>query len=205
MKLMLFISISFFSVFTASAEVYKCINNATAKIDYQAQPCPTGYSNVEVDLTSGKETDLDEASAKKSFEEKQRLATLEQLEREKQEIERKQALLRQAAKAETEKNQQLIKENPDRYSAFAIPPYLPDNLPELVKPYENRLPDIERFRRVASEEALDSEQCGRVEAAELNQRTTANSLVFLIDCSTGAKFYFSEYELNELIKKHPAQ
>jgi len=64
-----------------------------------------------------------------------------------------------------------------------------------VQNFSARLPDIERFRRLAAEKALATNQCGRVEAAELNSKSTDDALVFLVDCSSAKKYYFSEQEL----------
>ncbi|MGZ8152881.1 MAG: DUF4124 domain-containing protein, partial [Methylovulum sp.] len=94
-------------------------------------------------------------------------------------------------------NQFLIKNNPEKFSAFSIPPYVPDDLPDLVKNYPPRLPEIERLRRQAAEKALASESCMRVEAVELHSKSTKKALAFSVDCSSGKNFYFTEQELAE--------
>jgi hypothetical protein len=114
---------------------------------------------------------------------------------EEQELLQKQAAFKQSAMDESAKNQFLIKNNPQKFSAFAIPPYKFDDLTPLVKSYQSRLPDIERMRRLAAEKALATGQCGRVEAAELNPKSTKNALVILVDCSSAKKFYVSEQEM----------
>jgi len=96
-----------------------------------------------------------------------------------------------------QKNQFLIKNSPDKYSAFAIPPYVYDQLPNLVKDYQHRLPDIERLRRESAEKALASNECGRVESVELNAKSNKVLLVFLVDCSTGKNFTFTEQQLTK--------
>ncbi len=194
MKLTLFILVSIFST-AISAGVFKC-TDANGKTDYQATPCNTEHENLELNLKTGSSVNLNE---------KQKQAVLEQeLEEKKQalqELEKKQQALTQTelqknAAAESEKNQTLIKNNPQQYSAFAIPPYTFDSLPELVKDYQARLPEIERFRRTAAQKALATGECIRVEAVELNIKTTKNALVFLVDCSSAKKFYFSELDLH---------
>ena len=87
-------------------------------------------------------TDLQEKE-----KEKQALAQKEQEEKlEQEQITKKQTQLKQDAMSESAKNQFLIKNNPEKFSAFSIPPYDPDQLPDLVKSYQSRLPDIERLR-----------------------------------------------------------
>ena len=104
---------------------------------------------------------------------------------------------KQLARAQSELTQALIKQNPALFSAYAIPPYDPEHLPAGIKPFEERLPDIEKFRRLAAQKALASGQCQRVEADELNAKTTKDQLVFLINCSSGTAYYFNESELTE--------
>lgn len=96
---------------------------------------------------------------------------------------------------ESAKNQFLIKNNPDKFSPYAIPPYVPEKLPDLVKLYQTRLADIERLRRQAAEKALVSGQCIRVESVELDSKSTKDALLFAINCSSGKSFYFKEQEL----------
>jgi hypothetical protein len=73
--------------------------------------------------------------------------------------------------------------------------YVPEKLPDLVKAYQSRLPEIERLRRLAAEKALASDQCIRVESVELNGKSTKEALMFLTNCSSGKSFYFKELEL----------
>jgi hypothetical protein len=174
----------------ASAGVYKC-TGADGKTAYQSKPCVEGQRNIELNVKTGGSTDLDE-------QQKQQLEQQKKLDQDKLEQERlkqRQAQLKLAAANESAKNQFLIKNNPKKFSAYAIPPYQPDQLPDVVRNYQNRLPDIERFRRQAAEQALATGTCSRVEASELNARSTQDALVFLINCSSGKSFYFTEQEL----------
>jgi hypothetical protein len=68
-------------------------------------------------------------------------------------------------------------------------------LPPQVENFAARLPEIERFRRLAAEKALATDHCGRVEAVELNTKSTQDALVFLVDCSSGKKYYLTEQEI----------
>lgn len=176
----------------ASAGVYKC-TGADGKTGYQSKPCVEGQHNVELNVKTGGSTDLNE-------QQKRQLEQQEQLDQDKLERDRlkqRQALLKQAAADESAKNQFLIKNNPRKFSAYAIPPYQLDQLPDVVKYHQSRLPDIERFRRQAAEQALATGQCNRVEASELDAKSTQDALVFLINCSSGKSFYFTEQELTQ--------
>ncbi len=146
----------------------------------------------------------------KAIEQQEQLSKQEQEAQEAQKKQQEEEALKkreefkQNAIDESNKNQFLIKNNPQKYSAYAIPPYKPDDLSPLVKSFENRLPDIERFRREAAEKALATGECGRVESVELNQKSKADSLVILVDCSSAKKFYVTEQELDSNQSSKPA-
>lgn len=177
------------------AGVYKC-TDSNGKNVYRSSPCSEqGYSNAEVKLNTGSVIDLDKQKAQEALKQKQEQAMLEQAKLEQEQLAQKQAQLKQETLKESDINQALIKSNPEQYSAFAIPPYVPEKLSAFVKIHEQRLPEIERLRRQAAEKALASNQCGRVEAVELSERSTQDALVILADCSSAKKFYFTEQEL----------
>ncbi|MDD5580379.1 MAG: DUF4124 domain-containing protein [Methylobacter sp.] len=193
MRLILLILGSLFSAY-AGAGVYKCtdVDGATA---YRSKPCSEGRSNVEINIKTGSSTNLDEKKNQQASAQKEQQATLEQQKSEQEKLVQKEAQLKQQASNESAKNQFLIKNNPGKFSAFAIPPYAPEQLPALVKKYQTRLADIEQLRRYAAEKALATGQCSRVEATELNIKSTKEALVFLVDCSSAKHFYFTEQEL----------
>lgn len=193
MKFMLFILGSLVSA-SASAGVYKCTAPDGTTV-YQSSPCSAGESKVEINTKTGVTTDLNEVQNQQLSEQQGKQEALEKQQQEQERLAQQQAQLLRDARNESEKNQLLVKNNPGKFSAYAIPPYVPDALPPLVKHYEERLPDIERLRREAAEKALASEQCGRVEAAELNVKSTEAALVVLVDCSSGKHFYYTEQEL----------
>ncbi|MDD5320884.1 MAG: DUF4124 domain-containing protein [Methylococcales bacterium] len=195
MRFTLFILGSFFSVY-AAAGVYKC-TDANGGTEYRSNPCLPGYNNIQINVKSGSSVDLDEQEKRQILEQKKEQAALEQQKSEQQQLQKKQADINREAIDESAKNQVLIKNNPDKYSAYAIPPYIPEKLPDLVKNYQARLAEIERLRRQAAEKALASGQCIRVESAELNSKSSKGALVFLIDCSSAKKFYFTEQELTK--------
>ena len=176
---------------SSSAGVYKCIDE-NGKTGYQSKPCATGESAVEINFKTGEAIDKKtELSRQTSELEKQKL-----LEKAKRDLQQKHRQLINDAKAESDKNQILIKNNTGQFSAYAIPPYDPENLSDLVKKFEDRLPYIERLRRLAAQRVLASGQCQRVEASELNIKSTREQLVFLVNCSKGQGIYISENELN---------
>lgn len=182
--------------FESWAGVYKC-TDAEGRTDYQSSPCTEDHKAVQINTKTGSKVDLNER------ENQQAQATEQQKQIEAQKHAEEQARLdaiaerKQRAKAESELTLALIKNNPTQFSAFAIPTYDPDNLPQAIKAHEARLPEIEKFRRLAAQKALASGKCQRVEADELNAKSTKEQLVFLVNCSSGAAYYFNETELKE--------
>ncbi len=180
--------------FDSWAGVYKC-TDASGHTDYQSSPCAHEHKSVQINPKTGGSVDL---TAK---EQQQALSAEQQKQLEQQKQAEEQARLdaiaerKKLAQAESELTQTLIKQNPLQFSAYAIPAYDPDKLPGLVKQFESRLPDIEKFRRLAAQKALATGKCQRVEADELNLKSTQESLVFLVNCSSGASFHFNEAEL----------
>jgi hypothetical protein len=193
MKFTLLILGSLFSAY-AFAGVYKC-TDANGDTEYRSKPCAPGRNNIEINVKTGSSTDLDEQENQQILEQKKQQAALEQQKLEQQQLLKKQVDINKEAIDESAKNQFLIKNNPDKFSAYAIPPYVPGKLTDLVKFYQDRLPEIERLRRQAAEKALASNHCIRVESVELNIKSTKDALMFLINCSSGKAFYFKEQEL----------
>lgn len=193
MRLTLLIVGSLFSAY-ASAAIYKC-TDANGNTAYRSSPCETGRKNVELNVKTGTSTNLDDKESQQALAQKEQQAALEKQKLEQEALLKKQENTNKDAMNESAKNQFLIKNNPDKYSAYAIPPYVPDRLPDLVKTYQTRLSEIERLRRQAAEKALASNQCIRVESVELNSKSTKDALMFLVNCSSGKSFYFSEQEL----------
>jgi hypothetical protein len=180
--------------FQLSAGVYKCIDASGNKI-YRSNPCTENQSKAELNLKTGDSKDLDAIEKQNALTEQEQAAKDAELAEQEQEKLRKQQEFKQNVLDESAKNQFLVKNNPQKFSAFAIPPYEQNNLPPLVKKHENRLVDIERMRRQAAEKTLATGECGRVESVELSQKSTQNALVILVDCSSSKKFYIAEQEL----------
>lgn len=172
---------------SAFAGIYKC-TDVNGNTDYQAKPCDPEHKTVQINVKTGGPSEPDQGTL--VLEQKKQDEKMEQ-----EQLQKKQTQLEQAATSESAKNQFLIKNNPEKFSAFSIPPYVSNELPDLVKNYQARLPEIERLRRLAAENALASKQCTRVEASELHSNSTKKALVFLVSCSTGKSFYFTEQEL----------
>jgi hypothetical protein len=193
MRLTLLILGSLFFAY-ASAGINKC-TDTNGNTEYRSSPCETGHGNVRINIKTGGYTNLDDKDGQQSLAEKEQQAALEKQKLEQEQLLKKQANINREAINESAKNQLLIKNNPDKFSPYAIPPYILEKLPDLVKPYQARLPEIERLRRQAAEKALASNQCIRVESVELHSISTKDALMFSINCSSGKSFYFKEQEL----------
>jgi hypothetical protein len=185
MKIALLILGSLFST-CSFAQIYKCTDE-NGKTDYQSKACDKQDNAVQIDIKP--RSTIDNSDQKKQNE------LLKKKEQDGK-LEKGRLLQKQATLSESAKNQFLVKNNPEKFSAFSILPYDLDHLPELVSVYQNRLPDIERLRRFAAEKALATERCIRVEASELHNKSTRKTLVFLVNCSSGNFFYFTEHELS---------
>jgi Domain of unknown function (DUF4124) len=177
-----------------SAGVYKCTDANGNKI-YRAVPCKDGQQNVEINVKTGSSTDLNAKENEQILSQKEQEAKEALKKEEEQQAQQKLSQLKQKSMDESAKNQFLVKNNPKKFSAFAIPPYIYEDLTPLVKTYQNRLPDIERMRRQAAEKSLATGECGRVESVELSEKSTNESLIIYVDCSSAKKYYVSEQEL----------
>lgn len=177
-----------------SAGVYKC-TDASGNKTYRSKPCAEGQNKVELNVKTGGSTDLNQQENQKALSQQEQEAKEAQKKLEEQDLLQKQSPLKQSALDENAKNQFLIRNNLQKYSALAAPPYKFDDLTPLVKIYQNRLPDAERFRRQATEKSLATGQCGRVESVELSDKSTKDALAILVDCSSAKKFYVSEQKL----------
>ena len=193
MRLILLILGCFFSAY-AAAGIYKCTDD-NGNTEYRSTPCQTGQSNVEINIKTGAATHPDDSSKPQDLAQKEQLTVQEKQTQEQEQALKKQADANRDAINESAKNQLLIKNNPDKFSAYAIPPYVPGKLSALVQIHQSRLADIERLRRLAAEKALASDQCIRVESVELHSKSSKDVLTFLINCSSGQSFYFREQDL----------
>lgn len=178
------------------AGVYKC-TDASGHTNYQSSPCNEEHKAEQVNTITGGKVDLT-ASERLQAEEAERKKQ-QSLQEQAEQQARLDAIVKrkQDARAQAELTQALIKQNPLQFSAFAIPPYDPEKLPAQVKPFEIRLPDVEKFRRLAAQKALSSGECQRVEADELTAKSKPELLVFLINCSSGKTFTYTETELGQ--------
>ncbi len=192
-KVNLIITISLIS-FNAVAGVYKC-TDIQGNTSYQSSPCAEEKQALKIDMKTGGATNLTLAEKQKKAQLAAEQANKEQQEALKKLNEKKEAKRLKDSAEQSALNQQLIKDNPVQFSAFAIPPYLPDQLTPLVKLHEARLPEIEKFRRLAAQKALKTGECKRVESDQLSIRSKPDQLVISIDCSSAKTFYYSESEL----------
>ncbi|MFI3219482.1 MAG: DUF4124 domain-containing protein [Methylococcales bacterium] len=194
MRFTLIILGCFISSYVFANNIYKCVD-ASGKKDYQYSPCGAGIANSTLNIKTGGATDLEKEKQQQESKQQEEQAKLDEQKLTKQQQMENQAAIDKLAIAESESNQALIKANPKKYSPFAIPPYVPNKLPVLVKNFQERLADIEHLRRAAAENALASGECERVEASELDGKSTKILLSFLVNCSSGKAFYLTEKEL----------
>ena len=177
--------------------VYKC-TDATGHTNYQASPCAEQHKTVEINPKTGGTIDLNaQAQAQANLSDQQKQLELQKQAEEQAKLEAFNEFKKQVL-AEHELTQSLVKQNPQKFSAFAIPIYEPGKLLGYIQPFTSRLVEIEKFRRLAAQKALASGQCQRVESDELNMQSKPDLLVFLVKCSTGASFHFNETELKPL-------
>lgn len=180
----------------ADNHVYKCVDKS-GKINYQSSACAVGLTNSTLNIKTGNATNLDEEQKKQELKQQEEQAKLESEKLSNQQQKQKQEAVDKEAKTVSEETQKMVKENPKKFSPGAILPYMPDKLSDLVKKYQERLADIERLRRAAAEKALASGECERVEASELDDKSTKDALVFSVNCSTGKPFSFTEQDLKK--------
>ena len=182
--------------FDTWAGVYKC-TDATGHTNYQSSPCTTEHKAVQMNTKTGSSVDLNAVERQQAAEAELKKQQTAQQQAEQQAKVDAIAKTKQDARAQSELTQTLIKQNPMQFSAFAIPAYDPEKLPASLKSFESRLPDVEKFRRLAAQKALSHGDCQRIEADEQTAKSKIDQLSFLINCSSGKTFVFNESELNQ--------
>ncbi|QSB01660.1 DUF4124 domain-containing protein [Methylomonas sp. EFPC1] len=176
------------------AGVFKC-TDATGHTNYQSSPCTVEHKAVQMNTKTGSSVDLNALERQQAAEAELKKQQSAQEQAEQQAKLDAIAKNKQDARVQSEMTQTLIKQNPMQFSAFAIPPYDPEKLPAQVKPFETRLPEVEKFRRLAAQKALASGECQRIETDELTGKSKPDQLNFLINCSSGKTFLFNEADL----------
>ncbi|OAI02745.1 DUF4124 domain-containing protein [Methylomonas methanica] len=176
------------------AGVFKC-TDASGHTNYQSSPCTVEHKAVQMNTKTGSSVDLNALERQQAAEAELKKQQSAQEQTEQQAKLDAIAKNKQDARVQSEMTQTLIKQNPMQFSAFAIPPYDPEKLPAQVKPFETRLPDVEKFRRLAAQKALASGECQRIETDELTAKSKLDQLNFLINCSSGKTFFFNEADL----------
>ncbi|MCQ8118368.1 DUF4124 domain-containing protein [Methylomonas rosea] len=176
------------------AGVFKC-TDATGHTNYQSSPCTVEHKAVQMNTKTGSSVDLNALERQQAAEAELKKQQSAQEQAEQQAKLDAIAKNKQDARVQSEMTQTLIKQNPMQFSAFAIPPYDPEKLPAQVKPFATRLPDVEKFRRLAAQKALASGECQRIETDELTAKSKLDQLNFLINCSSGKTFLFNEADL----------
>ena len=195
MKKSIFVFTLFLSL-DSWAGVYKC-TDPSGHTFYQSSPCEEEHKSIQMNTKTGGTVDISAQQQEQAMSAEQRKQLEQKQQAEAQAKAQAYAELKKQAKAESDATQALIKQNPLQFSAYAIPAYELEKLPDAVKPFEARLADIEKFRRLAAQKALATGKCQRVEADELNYKSKADDLVFLVNCSSGAAMTFNESELKQ--------
>ncbi|MGR9073375.1 MAG: DUF4124 domain-containing protein [Gammaproteobacteria bacterium] len=186
--------LGFISTGFAWAGVYKC-TDAEGKTTYQKSPCTDKKNAKEINVLTGTHKTITDDSLLKEEEARAVEAKRQEIERQKLEKKiRKEKLLKEA-REESRKNLAWIDSHKEEFSPYAIPPYSEKNAPDIVANFESRLPEIERFRRDVARKALADGQCDRVEASELDTKSSLDLLIFRIDCSNGSRLFFSELDV----------
>lgn len=105
--------------------------------------------------------------------------------------EKKTGLKSQAANPTNIANQQKKAEIPD----YVLSPYTEESYPKTFAKYGNRMPELERFRKLAAEIAATNPECDKVIASEVSDRGTYSDMQFFVDCENMKRYRFSESEL----------
>lgn len=101
------------------------------------------------------------------------------------------------AKAEQERQENYAK----RITPSALMSYTKDQYPKLFRKYGKRIPEIEKLRRTAAEQVIDSDKCDYVDLAEVSQDSSpVNNVRFFIDCKNGNRFYRTEQEIKKSLR-----
>ncbi len=192
MKLLRVLILAGITVLSSStiAAVFKC-TDGLGDTSYQSAPCAD--EDIVPEFKVKKRGLMGLIKAKKKEKSKEALKQQLTAELEKQSELEKVRIKR--TQEQSAINQLLIENNPDQFSAFAIPPYLPEQSTGMVTPFQARLPEIEKFRRIAAQKALETGECKRVDSSQLSMESTMDSLIFSIDCSSAKTFSFNETEL----------
>ncbi|MDT8407186.1 MAG: DUF4124 domain-containing protein [Methylococcales bacterium] len=178
---------------SAHAQVYKCVNPQTGRVLYQSSPCKTDEQALIVDIDTG----TVQEQPRYTDPELQRLEQAQQQEQRAEQQRAEKARLLQRIKTENEQNERLLRSRPQSFSAQAIRAYDYDRLDEWLKPFQSRLPEIERMKRLAALKVLDAGSCQRVESTELSRTSRIDNLVFTVSCSNQPETLIMEQELNQ--------
>ncbi len=174
----------------ALAAVFKCTDDP-GDTSYQSAPCIEENSAPQIKIKTRGLMGLINAKKKQTSEQELKQQLAAELEKQ-SELE----LTRiRDTKEQSALNQLLIENNPMQFSSYAIPPYLPEQSLGMTTSFQVRLPEIEKFRRIAAQKALATGQCKRVESSQLSMDSTMDTLVFSIDCSSAKTFKYNEIEL----------
>ena len=153
MKLTLVLLSILFSSYS-QARIYKC-TDSDGKKSYQKSPCENINNAAEFNVNTGGSIAVPDKKKQELVLELQKVkeqARLDEIKRQEQEAKQQRI---EATMEENKKNLEIVKANPKKFSAFAIPSYTLENHPPLFDDFIERLPDIQRYRRLAAKKALE--------------------------------------------------
>lgn len=195
MKLLIVLLGVIFSINAATAAVYRCADE-NGKIAYQNSPYQNLDAAAELNVTTGRHRDITAEIKQQEAQDEALMSEEQKREAEKLRIENEKTRLKAAGAEQSQINQEYLKNNKEKFSPYAFPPYQGKRYKDLIASYLERLPEIERMRRIAASQVLESGDCQRVEASDLNVYSHISLLRFIIDCRNGKRISFSEKELH---------
>lgn len=82
--------------------------------------------------------------------------------------------------------------------ADVLSPYTKAGYPKAFRMFGKRMPEIEKLRRKAAEQVVDSGKCDKIELIEISQdRSSPKNVVFFTDCQNGQRIYRTEAEVKQ--------
>jgi len=168
-------------VFAGTANAfYKC-KKPDGSVSFSDAPCGVRDDGVDIE----KEQRYQESLEKRTEQERDRLA-MEKRER--------------TGKLMSERKRQdvFVRQYFKVIAKDAIPHYTAEEYPELEKTYYDRMVDIESYRLSAVRLVLNSQQCDKVSASNLDQpNSTPKDLNILVECVNGNRFRLHEKEITK--------
>lgn len=78
---------------------------------------------------------------------------------------------------------------------YVLTPYTRDSWPKTFEKYGDRMPELEKYRRLAAEATARNPECDKVISSDISDEGSYASMQFFVDCENMKRFRFSEAEL----------